>query len=226
MKVLCVADQIDPLVYSNSIKARFRDVELVLSAGDLPMEYLGFIASSLNKPIVFVFGNHHLSSMKVFRKDRSSIITGLPNDDESSLPPNTYGATYVGGKSLKIKGLLIAGLGGSMWYNGGPNQYTDFQMFWKVMKLVPRMLFNRLVHGRYLDIFLTHSPPLGIGDKEDRCHTGFKAFRWFLRRFRPRYMIHGHIHLYDLNAQRKNLYHETQILNVYNHLVLEIEKPR
>jgi hypothetical protein len=36
MKILCVADNIDPLVYSSSIKSRFREVDLVLGAGDLP----------------------------------------------------------------------------------------------------------------------------------------------------------------------------------------------
>ena len=38
MKILCVSDQIDPLIYSVNIKERYRDVDLVISAGDLPME--------------------------------------------------------------------------------------------------------------------------------------------------------------------------------------------
>ena len=45
MKILCVADHVDPLVYSINAKERFNDVDLVLSAGDIPMSYLGFIAS-------------------------------------------------------------------------------------------------------------------------------------------------------------------------------------
>jgi len=61
MKVLCVSDQIDPLVYSSNIKERYKDIDLVISAGDLPMEYLDFIVSSLNKPVLFVFGNHNLN---------------------------------------------------------------------------------------------------------------------------------------------------------------------
>ena len=58
MKILCISDQIDPLIYTNSIRQRFADVDLVLCAGDLPMDYLEFIVSSLNKPVFFVFGNH------------------------------------------------------------------------------------------------------------------------------------------------------------------------
>ena len=30
------------------------------------------------------------------------------------------------------------------------------------------------------DILVTHSPPFGIGDSTDACHTGFKAFYPFL----------------------------------------------
>ena len=45
MKILCISDQIDPLIYSVNIKERYQDVDLVISAGDLPMEYLEFIKS-------------------------------------------------------------------------------------------------------------------------------------------------------------------------------------
>ncbi|HCO48411.1 MAG TPA: hypothetical protein DIT55_02830, partial [Spirochaetaceae bacterium] len=58
LKVLCVADEVDLLVYSSSIRERFGDIDLILSAGDLPGEYLGFIASMLNKPMISVAGNH------------------------------------------------------------------------------------------------------------------------------------------------------------------------
>ncbi len=67
MKILCVADEIDPLVHSIRIRERFGDVDLVLSAGDLPMEYLSYIVSALNKPLLFVFGNHNLKDLPYFR---------------------------------------------------------------------------------------------------------------------------------------------------------------
>ena len=69
MKILCVSDQIDPLVYSINIKERYQDVDLVISAGDLPMEYLEFIVSSLNKPLLFVFGNHNLNALPYYHKN-------------------------------------------------------------------------------------------------------------------------------------------------------------
>ncbi|WP_455383170.1 metallophosphoesterase [Salinispira pacifica] len=221
MKILCVSDHIDPLVYSTRLKERYGEVDMVLSAGDLPMEYLGFIASSLNKELYFVFGNHNLKQLHLFKRKRATFPAGDPFPHPAL--DNYYGSTYLGGKISKTRqGLLIGGLGGSMLYNGDENQFSDFQMYWKVLKLVPRLLWNRLVHGRYLDILLTHAPPRGIHDKPDPCHTGFKSFLWFMRKFKPRFLLHGHIHLYDMNAQRVTVYHQTTVINVYDHYVLTL----
>jgi Icc-related predicted phosphoesterase len=201
MKILCISDQIDPLVYSTSIKNRFADVDIILSAGDLPLDYLEFIVSSLNKPLFFVFGNHHTQEMT----NRS--FEGL-------------GCVHIGSKVHKEEGLIVAGLGGSIRYNHGANQYTDFQMYLEIIKLMPRLLINRLFHGRFLDILLTHSPPSGIHDKKDKCHQGFKSFLWFIRIFRPKYLVHGHIHLYDLSDPRSSLWMGTTVINAFNHYVI------
>lgn len=220
MKILCVADHVDPLVYSTAVRTRFGDVDMVISAGDLPMEYLGFIASSLNRPVCFVFGNHNLKELPHFHRSERPIL-----DDTSmaSQIRNYYGATYLEDRVRKVGGLLIAGLGGSMRYNDGDHQFTDFEMYRRMWRLIPRLLWNRLVHGRYLDILVTHASPRGIHDKEDLCHTGFGSFLWFMRAFKPRYLLHGHIHLYDLNARRITRYEHTEIINVYDHFVLELE---
>ena len=223
MKILCVADHVDPLVYTSGVKARFGDVDLVLGAGDLPMEYLGFLSSSLNRPIVFVFGNHNLKTLTLFNRRMS-----LHSDIDNLHPQlqNTYGATYTGGKITRLRGLLVAGLGGSMRYNDGDNQYTDFQMYIRAAKLIPGLLWNRVRYGRFLDILLTHASPYGIHDLPDKCHQGFKAFLWFMRVFKPKYLIHGHIHLYDLNAPRKTVYEKTRVINAYDHCIVEIETDR
>lgn len=218
MKILCVADHIDPLVYSPSVKKRFGDVDVVLSAGDLPMDYIGFIASSLNTPVGFVFGNHNLKELPNFSRKAGN---PLDSTSLSAQLRNTFGATYLEDRVVNIKGLLIAGLGGSMRYNNGEHQFTERQMRWRMLRLMPRLMWNRLIHGRYLDILLTHASPRGIHDKEDPCHIGFESMLWFMRRFRPRYLLHGHIHLYDLNAQRRTRFGDTEVINVYDHYVLE-----
>jgi Icc-related predicted phosphoesterase len=217
MKILCISDQIDPLVYSSAIKDRFADVDLVLSAGDLPMDYLEFIVSSLNKPLLFVFGNHNLEEYRYYGAAGTDFI----NWDDAVRMCHSSGAVHVGFKVHREGGLIIAGLGGSMKYNRGENQYTDFQMKWAIFKLIPGLLINRIFRGRFLDILLTHASPLGIHDKTDPCHRGFKAFLWFMKVFKPKYLIHGHIHLYDLSAVRTTMYQDTLVLNAYSHYVVD-----
>lgn len=224
VKILCIADHVDPLVYSAAIKERFADVDLVLSAGDLPMEYLGFISASLNKPVLFVFGNHHLKHLSRFR--RWGLREAGPKYDLTSGEPfrNYFGSTYVGRRVVRHNGLIIGGLGGCRRYNKGENQFSEAQMFLQIVRMMPALLWHRVFHGRALDVFLTHASPFGINDRPDPTHTGFKVFLWFLRTFKPRYQLHGHVHLYDLNADREAHYEETTIINVYDHYLLEIDR--
>lgn len=225
MKILCVSDQIDPLVYSNSVKERFSDVEFVFCAGDLPMEYIDFIVSSLNLPTYFVFGNHNLNEFHLFHKSFGAFDNTINNLGLDSV---SGGANYAGFKALTIptsvpgRPLLVVGASGSIKYNKGLCQYSDNAMKLKLLRLLPRLLYNKLRYGRYLDIFLTHSPPRHLQDKEDPCHRGFTCFRWFLEKFKPQYMLHGHIHLYDLQESRITKYHQTEIINVFSHYILDI----
>jgi len=216
LKILCISDQIDPLVYSPNIKERFADVDLILSAGDLPMDYLDFIISTLNKPLFFVFGNHHTEALKHYKK---SLNNPLLFDYKEYLG---CGAVHLGTKVKKEGKLILAGLDGSMRYNEGINQFTDFEMFMEVMKMFPRLLWNRIFHGRFLDILLTHAPPKGIHDKSDKCHWGFKTYLWFMKTFKPKLLVHGHIHLYDLCDVRCTNWESTTVINAYSHYVTEL----
>jgi Icc-related predicted phosphoesterase len=200
MKILCVSDQIDPLIYTNTIKQRFADVDLVLSAGDIPLDYLDFIISTLNKPLFFIMGNHHIEEVDI----------------------DSHGAVYIDTKVKREAGLIVAGLGGSMRYNRGENQFSDFEMNIRILKLLPAMVFNRIFRGRFLDILLTHASPMGIHDKDDKCHKGFKCFLWFIKVFKPRYLVHGHIHLYDLSEVRTTKYCDTLVINAYGHYLIDM----
>jgi len=220
MRLLCVADHVDPLIYSNGLKTRFGKIDLVLSAGDLALGYYDFIISTLNKPLLFVFGNHDLEARSSYEKRPDPFAGREPAWASAG------GATCLEGKVVRIKGILLAGLGGSIWYNGGENQHTDFTMFLAILRLLPGMLWHKVFHGRYLDILLTHSPPYGINDLPDPCHTGFRVFLWFMRTFKPRYLVHGHVHLYDRNAAREGHYASTTIINAYDHIVIDLETTR
>ena len=213
MRILCVSDQVDPLVYSARIKERFGNVDMVLAAGDLPLEYLGFIASMLNCPLLYVEGNH----------DLGSTTTGSPWAESYNLELS-FGTRNMGFRFGRENGLSILGLPGSIRYNNGPNQFSDRSMGLRILALAPRLLFEKLIRGRAVDIILTHAPPRGIHDREDACHRGFMSFRSLIRWARPRWFIHGHVHLYDLADVRTSVEGDTTIINAFSHWILETEE--
>ena len=210
---------IDPLVYSHNIRERYSDIDIILCAGDLPMDYLDFIISSLNKPLFLVFGNHHIDELAYFKNSQAYNIMNQSRGDNLG-----WGAIHVGSKIKTEEGLIVAGLGGCMKYNRGPNQFSEFEMYLEIIKLLPGLLFHRIFHGRFLDILLTHAPPLGIHDRQDRCHRGFKAFLWFMKTFKPKYLVHGHIHLYDLSGIRITQWQNTTVVNAYSHYIIHYDK--
>lgn len=206
--VLAVSDHVEKLIDSSAIGKRFARVELALSCGDLPPSYLEYIVSALDIPLLGVRGNH----------DHTQAFNDVPS---GSLGPGTID---LHARSVYVEGLLIAGLEGSMDYNGGPVQYTEAGMRLQIARLVPQLLRNKLRHGRYLDILVTHAPPRGIHDQPDRCHTGFACFRTFLHHFRPRYHLHGHIHLYDRLAPTRTRFEATTVINAYGFRELPIPR--
>ncbi|MCI6890737.1 MAG: metallophosphoesterase [Treponema sp.] len=232
MKILCVSDYVDPLIYNQNVKESFSDIDLILCAGDLPMDYVDFIVTVFNKPTYFVFGNHDLKEFHYYHREAPQ-----PPEKFAQAYNDTshgHGATYLGFKSFiderfmfddpvtgKKTPLLIAGVSGTRRYNKGLCQYTDFQMKLKLLKLIPSLIKNKLKYGRYLDIFMTHASPRHIHDHEDPCHIGFECFNWFLQKFKPSYMIHGHIHLYDMREERTGKYWDTTIVNAYAHCIIE-----
>jgi uncharacterized protein len=207
MKILAISDIVDGGIYSQDLKSRFGDVDLVLSAGDLPYSYLEFIVSILNKPLLYVRGNH------------------LNLDEwtsEGSVRKEPAGCINIHGKTVLINGLLIGGIQGSMRYNKGPYQYTETQIRGELSKLIPFLLYNKLSRGRYLDILLTHAPASGIGDEPDTAHSGFKSFLDFMKIYTPSLMVHGHVHLYDRNSPYINSYGSTTIINTYGHRLIQV----
>ena len=207
MKILTVSDKVVDLIYSPQLKDRFGDVELVLSCGDLPFYYLEYIVSILNVPLFYVMGNH------------DSEIEYLPNGQIITAP---RGCVNVDNRVVEYNGLLIGGLEGCMRHNQNPRfQYTDTEMHSKVLRMAPRLLLNRILRGRYLDILITHAPPYHIHDGQDLCHQGFQAFLRFTDWFKPRYLIHGHRHLYGYEQATVTPYRETQVVNIYGYRVLE-----
>jgi hypothetical protein len=206
-KTLTLSDVLLEFIYSPQIRTRFSDVELVLGCGDLPYYYLEYIISSLDVPLYFVRGNH------------ANIVEHTVAGPRSK----PLGAVDLHRRVVNHEGLLLAGVEGSLRYREGPFQYSQAEMWAHVFSLVPAMLLNRAIHGRYLDVFISHAPPWGIHDKPDLPHQGIKAFRWLLEVFHPLHHFHGHIHVYKPDTIKKTQFQQTQVINTYGYLETQLE---
>jgi Icc-related predicted phosphoesterase len=95
-------------------------------------------------------------------------------------------------------------------------------MWLNVLLMLPGLVYNRFVYGRYLDIFVTHAPPWKIHDADDIPHHGVKAFRWFIQVFKPKVHFHGHTHVYGSDTIIKTQFMDTQVINSYGYLETEL----
>lgn len=198
MKILLVSDHEEPYLWDYYRPGHLSGVDLILSAGDLKASYLEFLVTMANRPLVYVRGNHD----------------GL----YETHPPE--GCDCAEDKLLKVRGLRILGLGGSGWYSGGSNQYTERQMRRRI-----RRLYWKIKWAGGVDIILAHAPARGYGDDETPAHRGFEAFLPLIDRLQPRYFVHGHVHLnYNNQSQRVYQRGSTTIINAYGRYMIDTEE--
>ncbi|MGB7921332.1 MAG: metallophosphoesterase [Desulfobacterales bacterium] len=197
MKILTVSDVVEPSLYPVVDAGRHIGINLILACGDLPPEYLSFLSNFFSVPLYYVCGNHDIR----YNKKRP------------------MGCTDVHARLVRFRGLNFLGLGGSHWYNGGPHQYTEGQMRLMVFRMLPTLWRRGGV-----DVVITHAPPRYVHDAEDPCHRGFVVFRRLIRRWRPQYFIHGHIHCrFGHDSERISLIESTRVVNTYGYFQLEID---
>ena len=194
VRLLAVSDEVEPqLLDERTVEAQGR-VDLVIGCGDLPADYLDALSTIYAAPLVFVRGNHD--------------------------PPGRQGdylqAAEIDGRVVRERGLLIAGLEGSIRYSDGAHQYTERQMLAKVRALRLRL---RLRHP---DILITHGPPAGVNEGTDAPHRGLKAIRRAVEWMRPRLLLHGHVHPYGREIIREGQIGETRVINVVGHRLIEL----
>ena len=217
MKILAVSDEVVDFLYSPAIRDRYGDVDLVAGCGDVPYFYLEFIVTMLNAPLYYVPGNHD--------RPRQYLSDGRVID-------HAEGCELIDGRALSCERpgrprVLLAGLGGSLRYNNdAAHQYTQAEMATRAGGLTPALAWNRVRYGRALDILITHAPPRGIHDAPDMAHTGFDALRPFMDTFRPRFLLHGHSHVYRPDVPTRTVYAQTEVLNVYPYRLIEWEPGR
>ena len=196
MKILALADEELMSFWDYYVPGRLKEYDLVLSSGDLKAAYLSFIVTMARAPVMYVHGNH----------DTGYAVT------------EPEGCDSIDGQMVEYRGLRILGLGGCLWYRPGAHQYSEKEMRKRIWKL-------RWQIAKYggVDIIVTHAPPRGVGDGEDRAHQGFESFLELMDTYRPRYLLHGHVHLsYGRDRTREREYHDTKVINVCEKYVLEI----
>jgi hypothetical protein len=216
MRILTLSDEVEPRLYGPGLRRVVGDVDLVLGCGDLPDYYLDYVVSMLNVPCFFVHGNH---------AQGNEFLDKFQPAGKPAKLCSTQGCN-IHARVEHVGGLLVAGLEGSKRYNQNPRfQYTDRQMGRLIMALAPRLYWNKARYGRHLDILITHAPPWGIHDGPDLCHQGFEPFLPFMRRFKPKYLVHGHKHVYRLDEVTQTTYHQTEVINTYGYRILEWDAP-
>ena len=211
---LAVSDEIDPRIHSATVRQRMGHVALVIGCGDLPARYLEFLADALDKPVYYVLGNH---------------AAELTRRGERGKAYQPMGCVDLGGRVVRDEatGLILAGVPGSPRYcESEPVQYREWEIYRMIARMAPRLWWNRLRHGRALDVLVTHAPPRDVNDREDVAHRGFKALRSFLRWFRPAVHLHGHVHLYDRSQPYSQRFEDTLVVNVFPYREVELEPAR
>jgi Icc-related predicted phosphoesterase len=201
-RILAIADEVDEGLYTDKL-TRLRP-DLVVSAGDLPFDYLEYIVSRLDVPLVYVPGNHDPGL-------RSSGSIWVQRGG-SSVDEGPQGCENADGRVVVAAGFRIAGLGGSMRYRDGPNQYSEAQMRWRALSLAARVKLNPSRAARTVDLLLTHAPPLGWGSLDDLAHRGFASFVPLIKDLAPKVLIHGHVHPYG-RARPDRILGTTRIVN-------------
>ena len=199
MRILLLADEPDVRLWDHLDRSLLEDIDLVISCGDLPAEYLSFITCFTSAPILYVHGNHDTRYEKK--------------------PPE--GCICIEDTIYNFRGLRIMGLGGSMRYKPGAHQYTDREMSRRIRKLRLKLWL-----GGGVDMVVAHAPIRGVGDAEDLAHRGFDSFRALVEKYRPAYFVHGHVHKsYNFRFRREQKVGETAVINAWTSYIIEVDEP-
>ena len=193
---MVLADHESKFLYEHYDPKQWKDIDLIISCGDLAPEYLTFFATLCCSPVLYVRGNH----------------------DEKYDKCAPEGCICIEDDIYVYQGVRILGLGGSMEYiPGANNQYSEQQMRRRVQKLG-----FKLWRHKGFDILVTHAPAYHVNDLEDLPHRGFSVFRTLMEKYEPKFFFHGHVHSnYSRNFKRTDTFGKTTVINGYDYYVVE-----
>lgn len=214
MRALVVSDEEDLALRAGGRPAD--QVDLIISAGDLPFDYLSDLADRLGCPGVLVPGNHD-PDLTGFRERRGVWLRdGLP-----TAWPGPTGFEDADGRVVDVGGLRVAGLGGCVRYRQGPNQWSQREQSGRARALVRAARRATRRDGRSVDVLLTHAPPRHCGDGEDGPHQGFDCLHGVVAALTPRLLLHGHIHPYGRPRPDRTI-GGTRVVNVVGRRTMEL----
>ena len=187
MRILAVSDEEVSALWEYYQPGRLDGYDLILSCGDLKAKYLEFLVTMARCPLLYVHGNH--------------------DGGYERKPPQ--GCDCIEDKLVVYRGLRILGLGGCRQYHPGPHQYTEKEMRRRI-----RRLRFALWRAGGVDVVVTHAPPAGLGDGNDPAHRGFEALVALLDKYKPAWLLHGHVHMrYGIDS-REVQYGKTRVIYV------------
>jgi hypothetical protein len=227
VRILAIADEVDETLSARRLATLRPD--LIAACGDLAFDYLEYVVTVGGVPLVYVPGNHDPDVSRGRQRSGALVIAGAVGGPVLAEPleswndgPGPRGCSSVDGRIVDAAGLRVAGLGGSIRYREGDNQYSEAEMERRVRALLRRARWGRARRRRELDVFLAHSPPLGLGDDDDAAHRGFASFHRVIEVLSPKLMLHGHIHPHG-RPRPDRVLGGTTIVNVVPSRVLEVE---
>ena len=200
LNILCIADEENKGLWDFFSPEKVKDVDLIISCGDLHSDYLQYLVTMANKPLLYVRGNH---------------------DTKYDMNP-PLGCEDIDDRIYDYKGLRILGLGGSMRYREGKDMYTEAEMARRIRKLQSAITLR---NG--FDILVTHAPLKGYGDMEDLPHQGFECLNKLVEKWKPKYVLHGHVHKsYSSGSFERERIHSSgaKIINCYDKYELTVEE--
>lgn len=196
MKILALSDEESRSFYDFYTPGKLDEFDLLLSCGDLKKEYLEFLVTMSNKPLIYVPGNH----------------------DEGFVTAPPGGCVNLDGRVVTVGGVRFFGLGGAHRYREGPYLYTQQEMARRV-----RRARLQITRAGGFDVLVTHAPARGLNDFDTVAHQGFDCFNDLLDRYQPKLFVHGHVHKsYGMNLPRETLRGNTRVINAFEHAVIDL----
>lgn len=167
-----------------------------------------FLKNNLNCDCCILLGDHSANDLyEIVQIIPKNKIYGVLGNHDSWNKYEEYGITNINGKIIEIKGLKIAGLGGSFKYKN-----TDSYVLYTHEESI-----QILSNVESADILITHDRPY-IKDNNDTVHDGLKGITQYIYTNHVPINIHGHLHENSVEYLKNG----TKVIGIYGAEIINI----